>query len=168
METTFKLGRKYKLIGIPLLLAATFAGCGHGDGWQPRWETIADKGKTAKLQLAPTIAFDDEELGFIPMLGSDEEKKRHQREKDTFARAFQNEPACKDLILLRTNPKSADFAFQIFNGIDGRVGKWQWVLYRTDTVERLDYGEATNITSAVQSICSAVQANVKHAGGKVE
>jgi hypothetical protein len=68
---------------------------------------------------------------------------------------------CTGVGFSRSNPRSADFDMQLFNGIDGRNGRWEWVLYRTDITERLAFGEEENIDTVAKSVCVAV---LDHAG----
>jgi hypothetical protein len=102
----------------------------------------------------------------------DEEQKRLWKksnlEKELVLQSFQRLPECKSITFLRTNPKAADFDVQIDNGLDGRIDKWQWVLYRSDITERLAFGEEGDVASATKSVCMALRANVETIGGKVE
>jgi len=139
--------------------------------WRPNWETVPDKSKKAKEQLSPTLVFADDWLGFIPTLDTDEQKKQHQKDierKELVIQAVRRLPECKGVTFMRSNPKTADFDVQVFNGLDGRIGKWQWVLYRTDIIERLSYGEETDTDGVAKSVCTAVHASVGSSGGKVE
>lgn len=110
--------------------------------WRPSWETVPDRSKSPKQQLAPTVTFVDDYLGFIPILGSDEEKQLHEKElsnRDLFFKTFRRVRECKNVTFMLTHPKHADFDLQLFGGIGGRTEKWQWVLYRTDITERLAF-----------------------------
>jgi len=96
---------------------------------------------------------------------------KHQEDilqKELFLQVFKWLPECKGVTFRQTNPGTADFAVQIDNGLDGRFDKWQWVLYRTDTDERLAFGEEADVTSATKNVCMALRANVESIGGKVE
>jgi hypothetical protein len=139
--------------------------------WQPKWETVPEKNKQPKPQLSPTLTFTDDWLGAVPVLDTDDQKRLHDEElhqNELFLDAFRTLPVCKGVTFMRSNPKSADFDVQIFQGLDGRAGKWQWVLYRTDITERLGYGEEQDVTSAARNICLSLLANVSPQGGRVE
>jgi hypothetical protein len=139
--------------------------------WRPSWETVPDKTKKAKEQLSPTLTFTNDRLGAVPVLDNDEQKKLHQQDvqqNESFIQAFRSLQDCKDATFMRSNPAKADFDVQVFNGLDGRTGRWQWVLYRTDIVERLAYGEETDIGRVAKGVCAALHANVEPVGGKVE
>lgn len=164
-------------IGLGLiLLIALQAGCqrttpSSANAWQPDWVTAPDKSKKPKPQLSPTMSFSDDWLGAVPVLDTAEERKANDKDvraKELFIQAFRSSPECKGVTFERTNPRAADFDVQIFDGIDGRAGRWQWVLYRTDTVERLAFGEEAEVSLAVKSVCKAVHANVETVGGNVE
>jgi hypothetical protein len=161
-----------------LLFSILLIGCQHTtplsnatSSWKPKWETAPDKTKKAKPQLSPTITFAEARLGFVPVLDSDEQKKLNQQDihqKDLFIQAFRRLPECKGISFMQTNPQRADFELQIFNGLDGRTGKWQWVLYRTDITERLAFGEEADVNALTKSICEALHTNVEPTGGTVE
>jgi len=139
--------------------------------WRPKWDTVPDKDKKPKPRLSPTITFSDDWLGAVPVLDSDEQKKLHEqdvRQKELSIQAFRRLPECKGVTFMQTNPQGADFNFQIFDGLDGRTGKWQWVLYRSDILQRLAFGEETDVNSLTKSVCTALRTNVEPTGGKVE
>jgi len=139
--------------------------------WEPKWQTIADKSKAAKPHLSSTITFSDDWVGFAPSLDDDEQKRLNEQDihqKEQFLEAFRRMPECKGTTFMRSKPKSADFDMQIFNGLDGRAGKWQWVLYRTDTFERLAFGEEADVNSVAKNVCTALRTHVGLAGGEVE
>ena len=143
----------------------------NASAWRPGWETIPDKNKKAKPKLSPGLTFADDWLGFVPDLSSDEQRKLHEKDvqqKEMFIQAFRHQPECKGVTFMRSNPKTADFDIQVFYGLDGRIGRWQWVLYRTDITERLTYGEETDISIVAQNVCTAIPANVESRGGDVE
>jgi len=75
---------------------------------------------------------------------------------------------CKDVALLRTKPTTADFDLQVFDGLDGRAGRWQWVIYRTDTSERLAFGEVAGIEVVAKEVCSQIHMRTDLGGGTVE
>jgi len=117
------------------------------------------------------MTFTEDWLGAVPVLDSDEQKRLHAQEvqeKELFVQAFRRLPECKGVTFKRTNPREADFDVQIFNGLDGRTGRWQWVLYRTDIVERLAFGEEVDVSSLTKSVCMALRSNVELTGGKVD
>lgn len=162
-----------------MLFGALLAGCKDATQsqpakettWQPSWKTTPDKNKPPKVQLRPTVAFDDEWLGGIPVLGTDEQKRAHDediRQKEQFIDAFRHMPECKGVAFARTKPASADFDMQLFNGLDGRAGRWQWVIYRTDTDERISFGEETDLDEVAKNVCTTIHKRVDLAGGKVE
>lgn len=98
------------------------------------------------------------------------EKEQETRDRATFAESFQKEPQCFGITLKLGNPKDADFGLQIFKGIDGRTGRWQWVLYRMDTLGANVNGEATAVSpnGMVTSVCSSIHDVVFPSGGIVE
>jgi hypothetical protein len=128
--------------------------------WRPSWETIPDKTKRPKEHLTPTVAFVDDVLSFTPVLDTDEQKKLHEldvSQKDLFVRTLGQVSECNGISFMRTRPRDADFDIQVFNGLDGRTGKWQWVLYRTDITERLGFGEEPDIKIVARNICLGVR-----------
>jgi hypothetical protein len=144
---------------------------GNLSAWRPNWETTPDRTKKAKARLSPTLTFTEDWLGAVPVLDTDEQKKLHQRDteqKELFIQAFRRLSACKGLIFMRSDPKKADFDVQVFNGLDGRTGRWQWVLYRTDITERLGFGEETVPDEVAKNVCITMYANTEPLGGKVE
>lgn len=177
MPRIWDLAATGKLLKIALLLALTLGGCketpsnNSTSAWRPSWETVPDKTKKAKEQLSLTLTFTDDWLGVNPILDNDDQKRLHQKDiqqKELFIQAFRSLPECKGITFMRSNPKIADFDVQVFNGLDGRTGKWQWVLYRTDIVERLAYGEEADVGGVAKRVCAALHANVEPVGGKVE
>jgi hypothetical protein len=167
--------------GVTLALFVT-AGCGcpstppktSTSAWQPNWETTPDKTKKAKAELSSTVTFSDWALiadGGSPVLDNEEQKrlwKKDTLDKELVLQAFKRLPECKGITFLRTNPKAADFDVQIDNGLEGRIDKWQWVLYRSDISERLAFGEEGDVTSATKSVCMGLRSNLETIGGKVE
>jgi hypothetical protein len=139
--------------------------------WHPKWETTPDKNKKAKPTLSPTITFTDAWLGAVDVIDSDEQKKLHEQDtanKELFIQAFRRLSECRGTKFEQTNPQAADFDVEIFNGLDGRIGRWQWVLYRTDIDERLAFGEQADIDALTKSVCAALHADVESSGGRVE
>lgn len=165
------------LVGLTLSIARG-AGCQRtmpspnaNTAWHPKWETVPDKNKKAKPRLSPTITFTDAFLGFVPTLDTGEQKKLHEQDthqKELFIQAFGRLPECKGVTFIQKNPQAADFDVQIFNGLDGRTGRWQWVLYQTDTTERLAFGEEMDVDPLTKSVCTALHASVEPTGGRVE
>src|SRR5690348_1648203 len=114
-----------KIRSRTILFAFAFclASCGsnktefkHHSDWTPSWENAPQPSTRTKARLNPTAAFTEERLGWVPVLGTDEEKKQnkeHQAFQQSFVHAFQTVPECKPVTLLRTDPKSADFDWQL-------------------------------------------------------
>jgi hypothetical protein len=164
------------VVGLILLIGLQ-TGCqrtipsSSANNWQPDWATAPDKSKKPKTQLSPTVTFSDDWLGAVPVLDTDEQRKANDRDiraKELFTQAFRRSSECKGVTFKRTRPRAADFDVQIFDGIDGRTGKWQWVLYRTDTAERLVFGEEADVNLAAKSVCAALRATLEPMGGNVE
>jgi hypothetical protein len=141
-----------------------------GATWQPKWDTAADKGKKEKSVLSPTVSFVDQGFHGSPMPKNETEKEQETKDRATFAESFQTDPQCFGITLKLKNPKDADLGLQIFKGIDGRTGRWQWVLYRMDTLGVNVNGEATAASpnGMVQSVCSSIHDAVFSRGGIVE
>jgi hypothetical protein len=117
------------------------------------------------------MTFSDDWLGGVPVLDTEEQKKANDKDvraKELFLQAFRGSPECKGVTFKRANPRAADFDLQIFDGLDGRTGRWQWVLYRTDTTERLAFGEESEVNSAAKTVCTTLHAVIEPAGGNVE
>jgi hypothetical protein len=139
--------------------------------WKPGWVTVPDRDKRRKGTLEKTVAFTDDYLGWVPGLKTDDEKKANEKEqalKRDFMATFARIEACHDIVFERSKPQDADFDFQLFDGIDGRAGKYQWVLYRTDVTERLGYGEDADLQSVTKSVCDAVRQETEQKGGRIE
>ncbi len=68
---------------------------------------------------------------------------------------------------MQKNPKDTDLVLQIFKGVDGRTGRLQWVLYRTDTLGELGHGEGTGADTKqgqegiARDVCSTIRDAVK-------
>jgi hypothetical protein len=132
--------------------------------WAPTWDTTPDKNKKAKSVLSPIVAFVDS--GFR---GSSTPQENGEKNREDFARAFQNDHECLGITLTLNQPENADFGVQFFNGIEGRVGQRQWVAYRMDTLGERAHGETTGgMSEVVKSVCSNVQDGVTPAGGRIE
>jgi hypothetical protein len=164
---------------LALVTFAFLIGCQHAirpssdnlSPWLPDWETAPDKNKNAKPKLSPTLVFNDADLAQFEVLDTDEQKERHKQEigeEELFIQIFRRLPECKSVTFKRSNPSEADFHIDVFNGLDGRRGRWQWVLYRADTRERMGFGEELDADSLVKSVCLALRATVEPTGGNVE
>jgi hypothetical protein len=140
-------------------------------GWQPKWDTAADKDKKKKPVLRPTVSFVYQGFHGSPTPQNESENEQDTKNRETFAESFEKEPQCFGLILMK-NPRDADFGLQVFKGIDGRTGRWQWVLYRMDTLGMYASGEATSVSPngmvLVQSVCSSIRDAAFSRGGIVE
>jgi hypothetical protein len=143
-------------------------------GWSPKWDITPDKSRQEKSILNPIVSFADPGFRGSPAPQTEREKKQDMKNREDFVHSFQNEPACFGITLTLTNPKSADFGLQIFKGIDGWTGRWQWVLYSMDTLGAKATGEVTGagtqigMDGMVQSVCSSIHSAVSHRGGRVE
>jgi hypothetical protein len=135
-------------------------------GWTPKWTTIPDKSKKEKQQLNPTLAFADAGYGGSPVPANSEDIQS----RESFVKTFKNTPKCFGVTLMQKDRKSADFDLQFFDGIDGRKGNLQFVLYRTDTADRMEWGEATGMTGLAETACSSIlNASLPvGTGGKIE
>jgi hypothetical protein len=96
-------------------------------------------------------------------------KKQAQKDQEDFVHTFQSERECFGITLILADPKSTDFSLQLFNGIDERTGRLQWVVYRMDTLELKATGETTgSIGDVAKSVCSSIHDAVSDRGGRVE
>jgi len=141
--------------------------------WQPKWDTKPEKEKTAKPLLTPTLAFVDEGFRGSPMPQAQSEKLQQSKTREDFAQAFRDERACFGVTLILNNSRTADLGIQVFEGIDGRTGRWQWILYRMDTLGAVASGEVTSgqerrLDLTVGAVCNSVHDAVTHSGGTVE
>jgi hypothetical protein len=142
--------------------------------WRPNWETTPDKSKRAKSLLSPTVSFADPGFRGSPVPQNEREKKQELKNRGDFVQSFQSEPECFGITLMVKNPGNADFGLQVFNGIDERTGRWQWVVYRMDTLGATETGEATGagtrmgLDATVKSVCSSIHGVVFYRGGRVE
>ena len=142
--------------------------------WQPSWNTMAEKGKQEKTTLIPVVTFADDGFRGSPLPKNGTEKNQAANYREDFVHTFQNEHDCFGITLTLKDPKAADFALQVFNGIDGRTGSLQWVLYRTDTLRASSWGESTGagtkmgMDGVVHSVCTSVHNSISSQGGRVE
>jgi hypothetical protein len=159
-----------------LLLPALLGGCGDAtrsraaneSTWQPDWKPFPVESKTPKSQLLSTVSFTDDWLGLVPELNTNEQRALHEKDarlKEQFVEAFRYVPECRGATFMRTKPTSADFDMQIFYGLGGRAGKWQWVLYRTDTGERLAFGEEASVDAVAKNVCTTMDTKAHLLGG---
>jgi len=138
------------------------------ESWGPKWNTDADKNRKVKPVLGPTVSFADQGFRGSPAPQSEIEEEQERKTRETFVDSFQRAPECHGITLKLKKPGEADFGLQVFNGIDGRTGRWQYVLYRMDTLGAREYGETSNGPNEVaQSVCSAVR-GMADRGGSVE
>ena len=139
--------------------------------WRPSWNTAPEKGKSPKSILVPTVSFVDQGFRGSP---SREQGKWVKDSQQKFIEAFRKNHECFGVTLALTNPAKSDFGLQYFEGIDGRTGRYQWVLYRMDTLGAVASGEGTGVQTtsgldgAAQSVCSSIRNTLNHQGGKVE
>ena len=123
-----------------------------------------DKTRAAKSVLSPTVAFAAPGFRGSPISQNDGERNRGD-----FARAFHNEHECFGITLTLKNPEQADFGLQFFNGIDGRSGQRQWIVYQMDTLGERAHGETTGgLSEVVKSVCSTVHDAVTFPGGGIQ
>jgi membrane associated rhomboid family serine protease len=138
------------------------------ESWRPEWDTDADKNRKVKPVLSPTVSFADEGFRGSPMPQSAIEREQERKNREIFVNSFQSEPQCHGITLKHKKPGEADFGLQVFNGIDGRTGYWQYVLYRMDTLGVREWGETTIGPNWVaQSVCSGIRGTLDR-GGSVE
>jgi hypothetical protein len=141
--------------------------------WRPKWDTTPDKSRKKKSILNPTVSFVDKGFRGSPMPQNEGEKKQETKHREDFVQSFQKEPECFGITLTLANPKGSDFGLQVFNGIDERTGRWQWVVYRMDTLGARVYGETTGagtkmgLDAMVKSVCSSIHDAVFYRGGRV-
>lgn len=130
--------------------------------WTPTWNTGADKNREAKTRLVATIAFANDGFHGSPVFNDPEQKRKNTEARSFFALSLRNVPECSGITLEAGNSQGADFALQLFSGIDGRTGRLQWVLYRTDTLGEVAYGEGTGAETRMgqegiaEAICSVI------------
>ena len=142
--------------------------------WRPKWKTMPDKTKKEKSVLNPTASFVDQGFGGSPVPRNERERKEEMKNRADFVHSFEKAHECFGITLKLKNPVDTDFGLQIFNGIDGRTGKWQWILYRMDTFQVRAYGETTGAgtpmgtDAMVKSVCSSLHDAVSLQGGRVE
>ena len=134
--------------------------------WKPTWEGPPATGPE-KARLSPTIAFMDEWLGKGALTGRGYAQTLSAPLKEHFIDVFQQAPECRDVVLKKSMPRTADFTVQVFEGIDGRKGRWQWRMFRTDTGADMGNGEGTG-DIPVTSICSTVRGHAFTSGGVVQ
>jgi len=140
------------------------------DNWQPKWKTAIDKTKPEKPQRSPTLAFAPKGYGGSPISDGASQKAEDLKSKECFIQNFRETPECFGATLMQTKPEGADFAVQVFHGIYGRTGKWQYLLYHTDTGDRTMWGEADTFRGLTESVCSSVlhDSLPRNAGGNVQ
>jgi hypothetical protein len=142
--------------------------------WRPKWITTPDKIKNEKSVLNPTASFVDQSFSGSPVPRNERETKEAMKNREDFVHSFEKARECFGITLKLKNRADIDFGLQIFNGIDGRTGKSQWVLYRMDTGQVRAYGEATGAGTSmgadavVKSVCSSLHDAVSLQGGRVE
>jgi hypothetical protein len=142
--------------------------------WRPKWDIMPDKSRKEKSILTPTVSFADPGFRGSPVPQNEREKKKATKNQEDFIESFKSESKCFGIALKLKNPGDADFALQVFSGIDGRTGRLQWVLYRMDTVGAAATGEGTGASTKmgrdgmVQSVCSSIHDAVFNQGGSVE
>jgi hypothetical protein len=142
--------------------------------WQPHWNVLPDNAKKAKPELAPTFAFAEEGFRGSPIPSNDRERKKTKKLQEDFAQSFQNEPTCLGMTLKLGNSEATDFDLQVFDGVYGRKGSYQWILYRMDTSGVAGTGEASGVDTksgldeAVKSVCSVIHHAITPQGGRVE
>jgi len=133
-----------------------------GTDWSPKWNTSPDKSRRAKTRLVPTIRFADDGFRGSPVVENQEEKRNNTRSRTAFAQSLQGIPECSGIDLRTGSSDDTDFVLQLFNSIEGRSGRLQWVLYRTDTLGAVAYGEGTGADTKqgqdgiTTSVCSSI------------
>jgi membrane associated rhomboid family serine protease len=137
--------------------------------WWPKWDTDPDKTRKVKSVLTPTVSFAEPGFRGSPAPQNDREKEQEQKSRELFVDSFRSEPKCYGITLKLKNPGDADFALQVFHGIDGRTDGWQYVLYRMDTLGVKQLGETPEgPKSMALSVCSVIRDTVFTRGGSVE
>jgi hypothetical protein len=153
--------------------SAIFDGDSAKTGWTPKWNVAEDKSRPPKSNLKPIVAFADPGFHGSPAPQDKESKKKEVENREKFASSFEGQPECFGITLARVNPSDADFNLQIFNGIDGHTGRWQWVLYSMDTLGAKASGEATGANTImgtdamVKSVCNSIHNSLSQQGGRV-
>ena len=138
--------------------------------WKPKWDTSPDKARQAKSALAPTLAFAEQGFRGSPVPQNDRQKQLERKNREIFSESFEDDPECYGITLKLKKPEDADFALQIFEGIYGRTGRWQYVLYQTDTLGERSRGEisGTGAKGLAASVCSTLREVAFAKGGSVE
>jgi hypothetical protein len=134
-----------------------------GTGWAPTWNTAPDKSKAEKTQLRPTLRLAEDGFRGSPVFRDSDRKNKNAQTREAFVRSLPSIPECAGIVLQPGNSEETDFVLQLFNGIDGRSGRLQWVLYRTDTMGERAHGEGTGdgIEIAItRDVCSTIRAAV--------
>jgi hypothetical protein len=172
---------RYVQVAFALLACLLVSACGNPSNmaaakrnsdtsWAPKWDTGPDKSRKEKSVLRPTVSFAD--LGFRgrPVPQNETEKKQAVKIQESFVESFRKEPQCFGITLRLKNAEEADFRLQVFEGIDGRTGRWQWILYRMDTLGEKAHGEGTGEgpNAIVKSVCSTIRDDAFSQGGSVE
>jgi hypothetical protein len=141
-----------------------------GTNWHPTWDTSPDKSKTEIARLRPTFRLAGDGFRGSPIFENQEQKKKNAQTRETIARSLPSIPECSGIELQPQNSKDAGFVLQLFNGIDGRSGRLQWVLYRADTLGERAHGEGTGADTVMgqigiaEAVCSAIGAATNPTG----
>jgi hypothetical protein len=173
--------RRYIQVPLAILVGLVVSGCSGfsyvsdarpkpvDTSWTPKWDTAPDKNRKVKSALSPTVSFADQGFRGSPVPQNKSAKEQERKDRESFVESFRGEPQCQGITLKLKNPRDADFGLQVFNGIDGRTGRWQYVVYRMDTLERKAHGEATGGPNTVaKSVCSTIRETAFTQGGSVE
>lgn len=137
--------------------------------WSPKWDTAPDKSRKLKSVLSPTVSFADEGFRGSPIPQNESEKEQERQNQKLFVESFRSNPQCNGITLKLKDPKEADFSLQVFSGIDGRTGRWQYVLYRMDTLGEKEHGEGTGgLNGILKSVCPTIREAAFMQGGTIQ
>lgn len=134
-----------------------------GTDWRPTWNTAPDNSRKAKSNLVPTVALADDGFHGSPIFKDPQQKMRNAQAREAIVRSLPSIPECSGVTWSVRNTEDTDFVLQIFNGIDGRIDRLQWILYRTDTLGESAHGEGTGASTrmgqdgVMRDVCSIIR-----------
>ena len=182
---------KFKLTTVVILVGLLSSGCNRAsttrsvasEGTQPSLGGDARKpdqqpqGVTPfkykeKPVLNPTVAFADPGRPDSPV-SQNEGGRVGLKNREAFVRSFQSQPECFGITLMIDSPKNADFGLQTSYDSDGKTVRWEFFLFRMDSIREVGSGNSTGPSTSVgseeiaKSVCSAIRGAVSGKGGKV-
>lgn len=131
--------------------------------WNPTWDTSPDRSRKIKTHLTPTVRLAHDGFRGSPTFENQEQKTKNANARETFARSLPSIPECSSITLKSEGSDDTDFVLQLFNGIEGRSGRLQFVLYRMDTLGESAHGEGTGADTKqgqdgiARSVCSTIR-----------